>query len=92
MVVIRIKNKGKKSEPGITMSGAKRIKSEINRNYKGKINRPKIKTNTRQGTITISNFNEENSETMQNLVRRALTGITSRARVKFDILVTEEEE
>jgi len=92
MVQILVKNKGKKSEPGITMSGANRIKSEIDRNYKGKLDRPQVSSNTDRGTITISNFNEENSETMQNLVRRALTRGSARARVKFEIIVTDEEE
>ena len=91
MVQILVKNKGKKSEPGITMSGANRIKSEIDRNYKGKLDRPQVSSNTDRGTITISNFNE-NSKTMQNLVRRALTGGSARARVKFKIIVTDEEE
>ena len=92
MVQILVKNKGKKSEPGITISGANKIKAEIVRNYKGKLDRPQVSSNTDDGTITISNFNEENSETMQNLVRRALTGGSTRARVKFEIIVTDEEE
>tara|TARA_Y100000034_G_scaffold12688_1_gene13324 strand:- start:51 stop:329 length:279 start_codon:yes stop_codon:yes gene_type:complete len=92
MVQILVKNKGKKSEPGITISGANKIKTVIRKAFKGQVDRPNISTNTADGTITISNFNEENSETMQNLVRRALTGGSTRARVKFEIIVTDEEE
>ena len=92
MVIIKVRNTGKKSEPGITMGSANRIKTVIRKAFKGQVDRPNISTNTADGTITISNFDGENSETMKNLVRRALTGASRRARVKFEIIVIDEEE
>ena len=96
MAILYLKNTGK-TDPGVLISIANQIKRAINyewnRENKGKLDRPSVSTDTRSGSITISNIAESASSTMRGLIERSVKNFkVKKGRVpRFNITTLDDE-